>query len=161
MGQKNNITRRWALRGSRPSAPHDQRTASTYLFGAICPAEGKGAALVLPRCNITAMNLHLAEIATAVAADAHAVLLLDQAGWHMSGKLVVPSNITLLPLPPRAPELNPVENVWQFMRQNWLSNRVFTSYDDIVEHCCYAWNKLIDQPWRIMSIGLRHWAHAS
>lgn len=161
VGQKNNITRRWALRGSRPSAPHDQRTASTYLFGAICPAEGKGAALVLPRCNITAMNLHLAEIATAVAADAHAVLLLDQAGWHMSGKLVVPSNITLLPLPPRAPELNPVENVWQFMRQNWLSNRVFTSYDDIVEHCCYAWNKLIDQPWRIMSIGLRHWAHAS
>lgn len=161
VGQKNNITRRWALRGSRPSAPHDQRTASTYLFGAICPAEGKGAALVLPRCNITAMNLHLAEIATAVAADAHAVLLLDQAGWHMSGKLVVPSNITLLPLPPRAPELNPVENVWQFMRQNWLSNRVFTSYDDIVEHCCYAWNKLIDQPWRIMSIGLPHWAHAS
>jgi transposase len=107
------------------------------------------------------MNLHLAEIATAVAADAHAVLLLDQAGWHMSGKLVVPPNITLVPLPPRAPELNPVENVWQFMRQNWLSNRVFTSYDDIVEHCCYAWNKLIDQPWRIMSIGLRHWAHAS
>jgi transposase len=64
------------------------------------------------------MNLHLAEVATAVAADAHAVLLLDQAGWHMSRSVVVPPNITLLPLPPRAPELNPVENVWQFMRQN-------------------------------------------
>lgn len=146
MGQKNGITRRWAPRGSRPSAPHDQRTASTYLFGAICPAEGKGVALVLPRCNIAAMNLHLTEIATAVAADAHAVLLLDQAGWHMSGKLVVPPNITLMPLPPRAPELNPVENVWQFMRQNWLSNRVFTSYRDIVELCCDAWNKLVDPP---------------
>jgi transposase len=107
------------------------------------------------------MNLHLTEIATAVAADAHAVLLLDQAGWHMSGKLVVPPNITLMPLPPRAPELNPVENVWQFMRQNWLSNRVFTSYRDIVEHCCDAWNKLVDQPSRIMSIGMRNWAYAS
>lgn len=68
-------------------------------------------------------------------------------------------NITLLPLPPRCPELNPVENVWQFMRDNWLSNRIFSSYDDIVDHCCFAWNNLVDQPWRIMSIGLRQWAH--
>jgi DDE superfamily endonuclease len=71
---------------------------------------------------------------------------------------VVPANIMLLPLPPKCPELNPVENVWQFMRDNWLSNRIFTSYDDIVDHCCFAWNKLVDQPWRIMSIGLRQWA---
>ncbi|MBE7158236.1 MAG: IS630 family transposase [Rhodospirillales bacterium] len=161
VGQKNGITRRWAERGSRPSASQDQRTASAYLFGAICPAEGKGAAVVLPRCTIAAMNLHLAEVATAVAADAHAVLLLDQAGWHMSHRVAVPPNITLMPLPPRAPELNPVENVWQFMRQNWLSNRVFTSYRDIVDHCCHAWNRLVDQPWRIMSIGLRDWVHAS
>src|SRR5260370_12490082 len=86
------------------------------------------------------MNLHLAEIAMAVASGAHAVLLLDQAGWHLSDKLIVPPNITLLPLPPKCPELNPVENVWQFMRDNWLSNRVFRSYGDILEHCCFAWN---------------------
>ena len=159
IGQKNGITRRWARRGSRPSAPHDQRTASAYLFGAICPMEGKGAALVLPHCNTAAMNLHLAEVATAVAADAHAVMLLDQAGWHMARDLTVPPNITLMPLPPRAPELNPVENIWQFMRENWLSNRVFASYENIIDHCCYAWNTLTDQPWRIMSIGLRDWAH--
>jgi len=159
IGQKNGITRRWARRGSRPSAPHDQRTASAYLFGAICPKEGKGAALVLPHCNTEAMNLHLAEVATAVAADAHAVMLLDQAGWHITRDLTVPPNITLMPLPPRAPELNPVENIWQFMRDNWLSNRVFTSYENIIDHCCYAWNKLTDQPWQIMSIGLRDWAH--
>ena len=128
VGQKNKITRRWARRGSRPSAPHDQRTASTYIFGAICPKDGKGAALVLPRCNIAAMNLHLAEIAMAVAPGAHAVLVLDQAGWHLSDKLIVPPNITLVPLPPKCPELNPVENVWQFIRDNWLSNRVFRSY---------------------------------
>ena len=103
---------------------------------------------------------HLAEIATEVAPGAHAVLLLDQAGWHISSRLTVPPNITLLPLPPKCPELNPTENIWEFMRDNWLSNRVFKSYDDIVDHCCDAWNKLIDQPWRIMSIGLRDWAHA-
>ena len=158
VGQKNKITRRWARRGSRPSAPHDQRTASTYIFGAICPKDGKGAAIVLPRCNIAAMNLHLAEIAMAVAPGAHAVLLLDQAGWHLSDKLIVPPNITLVPLPPKCPELNPVENVWQFIRDNWLSNRVFRSYADILEHCCFAWNNLVDQPWAIMSIGLRDWA---
>src|SRR3546814_4186169 len=77
----------------------------------------------------------LEEIAFHVAPGAHAVLLLDQAGWHGSAELVVPPNITLMPLPPRCPELNPVENVWQFMRDNWLSNRIFQSYDDIVDHC--------------------------
>jgi len=159
IGQKNKITRRWARRGTRPSAPHDQRTASTYIFGAICPSQGKGAALVLPACNTQAMNLHLAEIATEVTPGRHAVLLLDQAGWHMSHRLVVPSNMTLMPLPPKCPELNPVENIWQFMRDNWLSNRVFTSHGNLLDHCCHAWNTLIDQPWRIMSIGLRDWAH--
>ena len=159
MGQKNKITRRWARRGTRPSAPKDQRTQSTYIFGAICPAEGKGAGLVLPRCTSEGMNLHLAEISQAVAPEAHAVVLLDQAGWHQSRKLVIPSNITLMPLPAKAPELNPVENVWQFMRENWLSNRIFTSYSNLFDHCCEAWNRLIDQPWRIISIGLREWAH--
>ncbi len=159
VGQKNTITRRWAKRGTRPSAPKDQRTKSAYIFGAICPKAGKGAALVMPRCDTEAMNLHLVEISKAVAPGAHAVLLLDQAGWHTTAKLAVPANITLLPLPPRCPELNPQENVWQFIRDNWLSNRVFQSYADILDHCCDAWNKLVDQPWRIMSIGRREWAH--
>jgi transposase len=104
-------------------------------------------------------GMHLAEIAAAVAPAAHAVLLVDQAGWHMSTRLVVPANITIIALPPKCPELNPVQKVWQFMRDNWFSNRIFKSYDDLVDHCCEAWNKLIDQPWRIMSTGLRQWAH--
>ena len=74
------------------------------------------------------MTLHLAEISTAVAPGAHAILLPDQAGWHGSAALIVPANITLLPLPSKCPELNPVENIWQFMRDNWLSNRIFKSY---------------------------------
>lgn len=104
------------------------------------------------------MNLHLIEISQAVAPGAHAVLLMDQAGWHTTPKLDVPENITIISLPAKAPELNPVENVWQFIRDNWLSNRVFASYREIVDHCCDAWNRLVDQPWRIMSIGRRHWA---
>ena len=113
---------------------------------------------MLPRCNVDAMNLHLAEIAVAVKPESHAVLLVDQAGWHMSDKLKLPPNVTLLPLPPKCPELNPIENVW-LMRDNWLSNRIFYSQTNIVEHCCDAWNKLVAQPWRIMSIGLRNWAN--
>ncbi len=105
------------------------------------------------------MQWHLDEISSQVTPGAHAILIVDRAGWHTTDKLVIPSNITLMPLPPRSPELNPVENIWQFMRDNWLSDRVFRSYDDIVNPSCEAWNKLIDQPGKIMSIGRRKWAH--
>jgi transposase len=161
VGQKNKITRRWARRGTRPSAPRDQRTASTYIFGAICPYEGTAAGLILPWCNTEAMNLHLAAISAKVAPHRHAVLMVDQAGWHTTPRLTVPDNISIVPLPPKCPELNPQENVWQFLRDNWLSNRVFSCYDNIVDHCCDAWNKLVQQPWTIMSLGLRDWAHGS
>jgi hypothetical protein len=76
-------------------------------------------------------------------AGRHAVLVVDQAGWHLSERLVIPSNITIVPLPAKCPELNPQENIWQFLRDDWLSNRVFTSYDNIVDHCCHAWNRLV------------------
>ncbi len=105
------------------------------------------------------MQWHLEEISSQVSPGAHAVLILDQAGWHGSAKLEIPPNITLLSLPPRAPELNPVENVWQFMRDNWLSNEIFRSYNEIVALSCEAWNKLTEQPWTIMSIGTRDWAY--
>ena len=105
VGQKNKLTYRWARTGSRPRAIHDQRTQSTYLFGAVCPERGTGAALVLPFCNTEAMQLHLDEIAARITAGAHAILILDQAGWHGAKDLKIPSNLSLLPLPPRAPEL--------------------------------------------------------
>jgi transposase len=65
------------------------------------------------------------------------------------------SRTSIVPLPPKCPEINPVENIWQFMRANWLSNRVFWSYENILDHWCDVWNRLADQPWTIMSIGLR------
>ena len=111
-----------------------------------------------PSCNTEAMTLHLQEIAVAVAPGAHAVLFVDRAGWHVTAKLGVPENITLVPLPSKSPELNPVENIWQYMRDNWLSNRIFANYNDILDHCCFNWNKL-ERPWLIMSIGTRRWAH--
>ena len=116
---------------------------------------------MLPFVNTEAMNLHLAEISKAVAPGAHAVLNLDGAGWHQTGgQLKLPDNISLLPLPPYSPELNPVENIWQFLRQNHLANRVFDSYTGIVDACCEAWNALAAAPERIRSIATRSWAEA-
>src|SRR5271170_7840338 len=159
IGQKNGLVRQWARRGTRPTQPADQRYDNAYLFGAICPARGVGAALALPYADTDMMQLHLDEISRNVAEGAHAVLLLDRAGWHTTGKLDVPENITPIFLPSRAPELNPVENVWQYLRQTWLSNTVFENYDAIVDAACDARRKLIAKPERITSIGMRDWAH--
>jgi DDE superfamily endonuclease len=163
--------RQWARRGTRPRQPADQRYQSAYLFGAICPARGVGAGLAMPYADTYAMQAHLDEISRKVASGAHAALLLDRAGWHTTDKLKVPRNITLILLPSRSPELNPafakrrrfavargVENIWQYLRANWLSNRVFESYDDIIDAACDAWNKLTDLPAVIASIGSRQWA---
>jgi putative transposase len=158
LGQKNPRTRRWAPRGTRPRATADLRTKSAYLFGAICPARGVGAAIVMPQADTEAMRHHLDEIARNVAPKAHAIVLLDQAGWHTTGKLRVPENLSLLPLPPKSPELNPTENVWQFLRQSKLSNRIFNGYQAIVDAACQAWNSLVADPARITSIGTRQWA---
>jgi transposase len=159
LGQKNGIVRPWARRGTRPRQPADQRYESAYLFGAICPARGTGAALAMPYADTEAMQLHLEEISRAVARGAHGVLLLDRAGWHTTGHLMVPKNLTLIFLPSRAPELNPVENIWQYLRQTWLSSRVFDTYEAVIEAACEAWRNLMTQPTTITSIGLRHWAH--
>jgi len=105
------------------------------------------------------MQLHLDEISRHVASGAHAVLLMDRAGWHTTGALAIPENITPIFLPSRSPELNPVENIWQYLRANWLSNTVFDTYDAIIAAACDAWNRLIAQPAAITSIGMRDWAH--
>lgn len=161
VGQQGTLARLWARKGTRPRAPKDCRYAWAYLFGAVCPARATGAALVMPFANTETMNLHLAEIAKAITPGAHALLVLDGAGWHSANGLDVPPNITLMTLPPYSPELNPVENVWQFLRQNRLANRVFENYGAIVDACCDAWNALLKTPERIASITSREWAQVS
>ena len=156
LGQKNPRTRRWARRGTRPRALADLRTKSAYLFGAICPKRGTGAAVVMPSANTQAMQHHLDEIARTLAPKAHALVVLDQAGGHTTGTLRLPKTLSVLP--PQSPELNPVENVWQFLRQTQLSNRIFGDYQAIVTAACEAWNSLIADPARITSIGTRQWA---
>jgi len=159
IGQKNGVTRQWARKGTRPRQPADQRYENAWAFGAICPALGKGAAIASPWVNASAMQAHVDAISRAVAPGAHAVLVMDRAGWHVARELALPANITPILLPSRSPELNPVENVWQYMRENWLSNRVFESYDAIINAICEAWNKLVALPDVIKSIGMREWAH--
>lgn len=137
----------------------DNRHDTAYLFGAICPVRGVGGAMITPAANTECMNLHLAEISTQVAPGATCALICDGAGWHQPGaELVVPHNIVLLHLPPYAPELNPMENVWAYLRTNILCNRVWNSYDEIVEACRKAWLFLVNDPDRIRSIGTRDWA---
>lgn len=161
VGQKGTLTRVWARRGSRPRAPRDTRYEWAYIFGAVCPERAIAAALVLPFANYQAMNLHLREISQAVSQGAHALLIMDGAGWHISADLEMPDNITPLILPPYAPELNPVENVWQYLRQNKLASRVFPTYEDIVDACCQAWIDFTAAPDTIASITRREWAVVS
>lgn len=137
----------------------DNRHDSVHIFGAICPARGVGAAIIMPAVNTEAMNDHFEEISTQVARNTHAILVLDGAGWHQpGGKLLVLHNISLLPLPSYAPELNPVENIWEYLRANKLCGLVWNTYEEIVEACRAAWQFLIDDPDRIRSIGTREWA---
>lgn len=158
IGQKNGRTRIWAKKGSRPRLPADQRYKSAYLFGAVCAQRDTGAALMLPWADTETMNLHLKEISRTVAKGAHAAVLMDRAPWHTSGELKVPKNLTPIFLPARSPELNPVENIWQYLRQNWLSNQIFEDHAAILDAGCDAWNRLMAEPTAIKSIAAREWA---
>ncbi len=148
----------WAKRGTRPRAPRDQRYEWAYIYGAVCPERSATASLDLPCANAEAMNLHLEEISKQVAAGAHAVLVLDGAGYHQEAALELPQNITLLPLPAYSPELNPVENIWAYLRGNKLANTVYETYDEIVDKACEAWMFFANDKNRVASIATREWA---
>lgn len=136
----------------------DHRFKSAYIFGAVCPDRDTGAAIVISRADTEAMNLMLDEVSRAVSPGAHAAMLIDGAGWHISDELVVPPNITLVPLPPYSPELNAIERLWQFMRENVLSHRLFTDLEAIFDACCRAWNQVVAETGRIRSTCGFPWA---
>ena len=140
----------------------DNRHDNAYILGAICPARGVGAAIITPAANTEYINADLQEISSQFSPGAIAAVIWDGAGWHQTGaRLRVPDNVVLLPLPPYAPELNPMENVWEYLRGNKLSARVWDNYDAIIEACRDAWNWLMADPHRIRSIGTRSWATVS
>lgn len=136
----------------------DQRYRSAYIFGAVCPARDTGAALVLSHVSAAAMNLLLEEVATQLPPRTHAAMLIDNAGWHIADEIEVPPTISLVHLPPYAPELNAIERVWQYLRDRYLSGRLFSGTPAIIDACCTAWNNLIAETDRIRSLTDFDWA---
>jgi transposase len=158
VGQKGRLCHRWWLKGHRPPGCCDRRFEWAYIFAAVEPATGANVALILPEATTATMSLFLAEFAAELPEDVvHAVLVLDGAGWHGARALAVPPNITLFPLPPYSPELNPVERIWLYLRERFLSLRVFADYRAIVDACCIAWNRLVAEPDRIRSLCDHPW----
>jgi transposase len=152
VGQKGRTTHRWWVRGERPVGLTDKRFESAYIFAAVRPSTGDDFALVLPRVSAQAMSTFLAEFAKTIPDDTHAVMVLDGAGWHDPRALKVPESVTLVPLPPYSPELNPVERVWLYLRERYLSHRLLADYDAVVDACCRAWNALTAETRRISSL---------
>ena len=130
---------------------------SRYLFGAVCPHRDHGVALVLPEVNTAAMQAMLDELATAVTPGAHAVVIMDRAGWHTATQLIIPANLTPVFLPAYSPELNAIERVWLHLRERFLSHRLWPTHDDILDACCAAWNRLRAEPGRIRSLRAFDW----
>jgi hypothetical protein len=151
VGQKGRVCHRWFPRGQRPPGLCDQRYTWAHLFAAVHPATGAGFALVLPEVSTRAMQVFLDQFAATLGADEHAAMPLDQAGWHGTQALVVPGNVTLVSLPPYAPQLNPIERVWLYLRERHLSHRLLAGYDAIVDACCSAWNQLTPQRLRSLT----------
>jgi hypothetical protein len=135
----------------RPPGVVDQRFESLYLFAACRPGTDETFALALPRVKADTMNVFLEHFSRQLAPGVHAGLVLDQAGWHDARALRVPASITLLPLPSASPELNPVERVWLYLREQYLSHRVLDNYEAVLEAVCRAWNRLLDETGRLTS----------
>jgi transposase len=158
VGQQGTVTRIWAEKGTRPRVVRQQQFDSVYIFGAVCPQKDEGVALVLPDANTESMNLHLQAISSAEPEGRHALVVMDRAPWHTTEKLVVPENITILKLPAYSPELNPVDRIWEQLRQSHLANRCYEGYESIVNACCEAWNSFREKLGAIKRLCFRKWA---
>ena len=146
------------MKGTRPRITRQQQFEYAYIFGAVCPAQDKAIGLMLPYANTKSMILYLKEVSKNIPSGRHAVIVLDQAAWHTTSKIGRFDKLTLIALPAASPELNPVEQVWQQLRDNWLANRCYESYDAIVDACCHAWNWFINVPHKVRQLCSRSWA---
>lgn len=157
IGQKGRTAHVWWRRGERPPGICDKRFTFAYIFAAVEPGTDNAFALVMPYVNTEAMQEFLDRFSETISEDEHVAMVLDQAGWHGSGALVAPPNITLVPLPPYAPELNPVERVWLYLKEWFLSHRLHADYDAIVDAASAAWNRLIADTGRITLLASYPW----
>jgi transposase len=157
VGQQGSLTRIWAPVGTRARKVKQQQFISTYIYGAACAATGESFGLVLPTVNTVAMQLFLDELSKVIQTGRHVALIVDNTGWHIAKDLNIPKNITLVPLPPYSPELNAMEQVWKWLKQNFLSNRCYKDYDEIVDEVCKAWNIFSGSLETVKSICARGW----
>lgn len=138
VGQKGRVCHRWYTKGERPMGRADQRYTFAYIYGAVEPGSDNAFALVLPEASTNAMQIYLDKFAETIAPDEHIVMVMDQAGWHGAKALNVPDSITIELLPARSPQLNPVERVWLYLKQKYLSHRLLDDYDAIQDATCDA-----------------------
>jgi transposase len=142
-GQQGTTTAVWARRGSRPTAVRQTEYEYLWVIGAVCPETGHAEGLLSPRLNTAVINVFLQEFATTIPADEHAVMIWDGAGFHTAKTLRVPENITLVQLPPYSPELNPIENLWHYLKSHFWSNRAYADYDALESAAMTAWQKAV------------------
>jgi putative transposase len=151
-GQQGTLTRVWARRGSRPRRVRQNGRESLYVLTAVCAVNGAAFGLIMPTLNTAVVNLFLEEFSRQLAPGVHAVLLWDNAGYHVGKGLVVPGNVSLIGLLPYSPELNPVENLWHYLRAHYWSNGVYPDYDALLEAASETWRKVCMHPEKIRSI---------
>lgn len=130
-GTQGTITRVWARKGSRPRAVRQNGREWLYVLMAVCVSTGTASALIMPELNTMVLNMFLEQFARELPKGIHAVLIWDGAGYHTSGDLVVPETVSLIRLPPYSPELNPVENLWHYLRSHHWSNRQYEGYSGL------------------------------
>lgn len=145
-GQQGTTTNVWAPRGSRPVAVRQTEYEYLWVLGVVCPETGHAEGLLSPRLNTAVVNIFLQQFSQTLAADEHAVMIWDGAGFHTSKTLRVPKNITLVQLPPYSPELNPIENLWHYLKSHYWSNRAYANYDELEKAAMDAWKAGVLQP---------------
>lgn len=142
-GQQGTTTNLWARRGSRPTAVRQTEYQYLWVLGAVCPETGHAEGLLSPQLNTKIVNLFLKQFSATLAPDEHAAMIWDGAGFHTSKKLQVPANVTLIRLPPYSPELNPVENLWHYLKSHFWSNRAYDDYEALEQAAVDAWRKAV------------------
>lgn len=145
-GQQGTTTNVWARRGSRPTAVKQTEYKYLWVLGAVCPETGQAEGLLSPQLNTKIINIYLRQFSQALPADEHAVMIWDGAGYHTSDDLQVPENITILQLPAYSPELNPIENLWHFLKSHYWSNRAYGDYDELEKAAVHAWQLAVLDP---------------
>jgi transposase len=158
VGQKGRVCHRWYVKGQRPPGTADQRFTFAYIFAAAEVETDNAFALILPEVHTAAMQEFLDRFAQTIPETDHVALFLDRAGWHGATALKVPDSITLVPLPAYSPELNPVERIWEYLKERYLSHRLLDDYDAIVDAASGAWNKLTAETGRLTSLTWLPWA---